>query len=273
MMRRLRDEIDSADPALARAAALLASRPPLNTDRMWGRPLPPLEPSSHRRPVLRVALVLAISLASVVAGAATALPRGTWWAEPWTVVRALVGAGAGTETTRRGPGRAGSTGDTHVGPTSAPIAVAEPVGAPPSVPALAAPVSPRESMAPAAPAPVVGITPLAHAAPANRVVAPGRAAGDSARSGGDGESALMLDAVRALRRDRDPVRALALAESALDRYPHGAQVEEATALGMEAASAAGDGATARRLAERYLASFRSGRFTDRAQQIVSASQR
>ena len=83
----------------------------------------------------------------------------------------------------------------------------------------------------------------------------------------------MLDAVRALRRDRDPVRALALAESALDRYPHGAQVEEAMALGMEAANAAGDGATAHRLAERYLATFRSGRFTDRAQQIVSVSQR
>jgi hypothetical protein len=80
----------------------------------------------------------------------------------------------------------------------------------------------------------------------------------------------MIDAVRALRRDRDPARALALAEFAMDRYPHGAQVEEAMALGMEAAKAAGDGAAARRLAERYLATFRMGHFADRAQQIISA---
>jgi hypothetical protein len=272
-MRRLRDEIDSADPTLARAAAILASRAPLNTERMWGRPLPPLESSKHRRPVVRVALVLAISLGSVVAGAATALPQGNWWAEPWTVVRALVGAGAGTDAARRGPAHAASVPDTHMAPASASLAVAEPVNAPPSIPALPPPASPREAMIPAAPTPVGALAPAMRPTPTNRLAPAARIANDSARSGADGESALMLDAVRALRRDRDPARALALAESALDRYPHGAQLEEAMALGMEAANAAGDGATAHRLAERYLASFRSGRFTDRAQQIVSASQR
>ncbi len=256
MMRRLRDEIDSTDPTLARAAALLASRPPLDTDRMWGRALPPIEPARRRRPVLRVALVLAITFGSVVAGAATALPQGTWWAEPWTVVHALIGTG--TQAPRPVPSHAAV--DTHAAGAPGPVVAAEPA-APPAPPEVAPPAAPLAT--PTAP------VNTGRAMAANRA-AQARAANDAARAA-DGESALMLDAVRALRRDRDPARALSLAETALDRYPHGAQVEEAMALGMEAASAAGDGATARKLAERYLASFRAGRFTDRAQQIVSAS--
>jgi hypothetical protein len=272
-MRRLRDEIDSPDPTLARAAALLASRPALNTERMWGRPLPALEGSRHRRPVLRVALVLAISLGSVVAGAATALPQGNWWAEPWTVVHALIRTGTGAVEPHRIPVHAASANDVHGAAASGPLAAADAFNAPPSIPALSGRATAIEPVAAAAPAPLIAPSPMMRAAPANRLATPARAGNDSARTGGDGESALMLDAVRALRRDRDPVRALSLAQTALDRYPHGAQVEEAMALGMEAANAAGDGATAHKLAERYLASFRAGRFADRAQQIVSASSR
>ena len=264
MMRRLRDETDSSDPTLARAAALLASRPPLDTDRMWGRALPPLEPARRRGPVLRVGLVLAISFASVVAGAATALPQGNWWAAPWTVVHALIGTSTGTSSPRLAPSHTASAGDAHGAAVSPALPVVEPASESPSRMALPAPE-------PAAAAPLITPTASGHAAAGNRASAQARAATDSARNANDGESALMLDAVRALRRDHNPGRALALAETALDRYPHGAQVEEAMALGMEAASAAGDGARARRLAERYLASFRAGRFTDRAQQIVGAS--
>lgn len=262
MMRRLRDEVGSSDPTLARAAELLASRPPLNTERMWARmqanALRPIEPARRRRPVFRVALVLAISLASVVAGAATALPQGNWWAEPWTVVHALIGAGRGTDSHHAAP-RAAPVGDLHVAGAAPPGVAAEP-SPPPAPPEVAA-----------APAPLIPSGTTGRAAPTNRI-AQARAANDAARAS-DGESALMLDAVRALRRDRDPARALALAESALDRYPHGAQVEEAMALGMEAASASGDMATAHKLAERYLATFHAGRFADRAQQIVRSSSR
>jgi hypothetical protein len=86
-----------------------------------------------------------------------------------------------------------------------------------------------------------------------------------------GESALLVSAVRALRREGDPARAQALAEESIQRYPHGAQVEEAMALVMEAASMRGDVPGARHAAQRYLETFRSGRFVDRAARILAAS--
>jgi RNA polymerase sigma-70 factor (ECF subfamily) len=87
------------------------------------------------------------------------------------------------------------------------------------------------------------------------------------------ESTLMVRAVRALRRDGDPARAQALAEQALQRFPHGAQVEEAMALVMEAASARGDATGAQRAATAYLARFRSGRFAERAQHLLASPAR
>jgi outer membrane protein assembly factor BamD (BamD/ComL family) len=87
------------------------------------------------------------------------------------------------------------------------------------------------------------------------------------------ESALVVDAVRALRRDHDPRRAGSLAQEVLQRYPHGAQVEEAMAIAMEAAFADGDATGARHWAERYLGTFGTGRFADRARQVLAASPR
>jgi hypothetical protein len=82
------------------------------------------------------------------------------------------------------------------------------------------------------------------------------------------ESTLMVSAVRALRREGDPARAQALAQQALQRFPHGAQAEEAMALIMEAASARGDASGAQQAAAAYLARFGSGRFADRARRIL-----
>jgi hypothetical protein len=59
----------------------------------------------------------------------------------------------------------------------------------------------------------------------------------------------------------------------LQRYPHGQQIEEAMALAMEAASERGDLSDARRAAERYLSSFRAGRFADRALRILATPDR
>jgi outer membrane protein assembly factor BamD (BamD/ComL family) len=83
----------------------------------------------------------------------------------------------------------------------------------------------------------------------------------------------VVDAVRALRRDRDPKRAQTLAEEALQRYPRGAQLEEAMAVAMEAAAADGDASAAHHWAERYVDTFGAGRFADRARQVLAASSR
>ena len=87
------------------------------------------------------------------------------------------------------------------------------------------------------------------------------------------ESALVVDAVRALRRDHDARRASELAAEVLQRYPHGVQHEEAMAVAMEAAIADGDTAGARHWAERYLESYGAGRFADRARDVLAAPSR
>jgi outer membrane protein assembly factor BamD (BamD/ComL family) len=74
------------------------------------------------------------------------------------------------------------------------------------------------------------------------------------------EAALVLAAMRALRRAHDPVKAGVLLEQYLSRFPGGVLVEEALALGMEAALDRADAATARRLAERYTQRYPAGRF-------------
>ncbi len=59
----------------------------------------------------------------------------------------------------------------------------------------------------------------------------------------------------------------------MQRYPHGAQLEEAMAVAMEAAVTEGDTSGARHWAERYLSAFGTGRFADRARQVLAASPR
>jgi hypothetical protein len=293
-MRRLRDQGDSSDPAVVRAAEILTCASPLDAERFWNRPLPARGTSRPPPLHLRTAAVLAMSFASLVASAAM-LPHLHVWDVSWATTRAVTGPQAST---------------VPVSPPPRPLAVAAPVASPPagvtpialpSRPSVAS-VLPRPAAvgqvaapllataaAPAAANGAIAIVQPALALPRPEVAgtAPGIAAPVDARATAlvpenparipsratpalaDSESSLIIDAVRALRRDRDPARALSLAEVAMDRYPQGAQIEEAMALGMEAAKAAGDGAAARRLAERYLASFRTGHFADRAQQILS----
>src|SRR5207244_1010393 len=91
-----------------------------------------------------------------------------------------------------------------------------------------------EANAPApAPAPVaVKVGPAKAARPA---VAAVRSAVPSTQ-----ERTQVLDALIALRRDHDPVRAGALLERYLGAHPHGALREEALVLATEAADARGD---------------------------------
>ena len=81
----------------------------------------------------------------------------------------------------------------------------------------------------------------------------------------------VFDAIQALRTERDPARASRLLAEYLARYPHGALVEEAVALSIEAA-AARHSASAATFAERYLREYPSGRFRHTAEQALEHSQ-
>jgi hypothetical protein len=80
-MERLRDQGGSSDPTVARAADLLSAMPPIDAERM-GRPprLPPPPAVHHGAAGLRLALVGAITLATVIAAAAGARRAGLFGA-------------------------------------------------------------------------------------------------------------------------------------------------------------------------------------------------
>ena len=80
----------------------------------------------------------------------------------------------------------------------------------------------------------------------------------SAQSGNQ----LLLDAMVALRRERDSQRAGELLERFLTEFPRGALREEALALSVEAALARNDGPGRDRWARAYLQAYPSGRFKD-----------
>ena len=78
------------------------------------------------------------------------------------------------------------------------------------------------------------------------------------------DSALVVDAMRRLRRGHDPRAALRGLDAYLARFPDGDLAEEVLALAIEARSALGD-ATACSLAEQYLQRYPHGRFRDPAE--------
>ena len=84
------------------------------------------------------------------------------------------------------------------------------------------------------------------------------------------DSAPVVEAMRALRRERDPVRARVLLSRYLERHPTGTLAEEALALAIEAAVAHGD-ADAAGLAARYLRLYPAGPFRPLARQTLAAA--
>jgi hypothetical protein len=88
-------------------------------------------------------------------------------------------------------------------------------------------------------------------APRSAVVAP------AAHTAQDGQ---VLEALVALRRDHDPVRAADLLARYLAEHPRGALREEAMVLSIEAADARGDKAAAEKMTRQYRASYPTGRF-------------
>jgi hypothetical protein len=267
-MKRLRENASSPDPVVARAASLVAAMKPLDTSRMRRRP-PPKDAKPRSKIVhLRVGFMVVAMLASAAASAATL--RGVGWLR-----------GSSTPTSgSHVPSRAAASVQPPAHPEALPsVVVAQSVHEPAPAPIPA----PRELAAPTAPSVPALAAPTAASAlivtgpAATHATAPtsARAASTDSPNGaptGD-ESALVVDAVRALRRDHDAKRAWELAQEALQRYPRGAQVEEATAVAMEAAFVRGDHATAHVWAQRYLDTFGTGRFADRARQMLQRSPR
>ena len=71
---------------------------------------------------------------------------------------------------------------------------------------------------------------------------------------------MVIEGMRALRSEENPVRARGLLAQYLERHPDGPLAEEALALSIEAAVAHRD-ADARDLGARYLRRYPAGRFT------------
>ena len=85
------------------------------------------------------------------------------------------------------------------------------------------------------------------------------------------EAALVMAALRSLRREHNPAQAGALAHSYLTRFPEGVLNEEALAIGIEAALARHDADVATTLAHQYLGRYPAGRFVSLARKTASAA--
>jgi hypothetical protein len=81
----------------------------------------------------------------------------------------------------------------------------------------------------------------------------------------------VLDALIALRRDHDPLRAGALLDRYLVIHPRGALREEARVLAIEAADARGDRPRALKLALSYQADYPAGRFRQFARSHIESN--
>ena len=86
------------------------------------------------------------------------------------------------------------------------------------------------------------------------------------------EALLVVDATRALRVERDPRRARALATRYLEREPGGALADEALAICIEAAIDRHD-PDAAALSARYLAQFPHGSFRGLAERTLATPPR
>ena len=83
-------------------------------------------------------------------------------------------------------------------------------------------------------------------------------------------AALVLGAMRALRKEHDPVRAARLLSEYRTHHAGGSLDEEALALAIEAGGASGDGSGVR-FAKDYVARYPQGRFTRSAQAALASS--
>jgi hypothetical protein len=128
-----------------------------------------------------------------------------------------------------------------------------------AAPTLALAAPPASPVAPSLPTPLATRAPAVAPHPHHIALPPPPA--PSAET----ESQTVLEAMRALRLEKNPVRARALLAKYLERNPNGALAEEALALSIEAAVAHHD-QDAPLLGARYLRRYPSGPFRAVAQE-------
>lgn len=86
------------------------------------------------------------------------------------------------------------------------------------------------------------------------------------------DPSLVIDAIRALREEHDPIAAKKLLSEYLKVCPDGALSEEALALSIEAAAESAD-PDALKLSTRYLEEFPNGQFRRAAELVMKRRQR
>lgn len=119
-------------------------------------------------------------------------------------------------------------------------------------------------------APPLEAVPTSFGAPSGNPVHPSRHHLASTTEDLDSDSGLVVQAMRALRRDANPALARGLCAAYLDRHPNGALAEEALALTVEAAVAHHD-MDAPALGAHYLRSYPNGPFRGLARQASRAT--
>lgn len=235
-MKRLREELDSTDPEVARMARLLRqTATPADSEARFHRVRRVLRGKRRRSLaplVLRPAMVAAILIGALAIAAASPSVR-SWVQRTIEKVRARPAASAPVTSPAPAPR------------PPAPVIVAPlPVEEPPrATPSPAAPKRPRPpAMAPrmaTAPDPAVTI--------------------EQAR--GRLESRTLVSAVGALRGDHEPETAAMFLTYYMQRFPDGELAEEALALSVEVEVARRSG-KAVAVADRYLARYPSGRYVN-----------
>ena len=185
-----------------------------------------------------------------------------FWLRPIVIAALLV---SGTATAALGH-RYVLHGSGFLGLVGAPSATSSEPKAAPS-PKRAASESPP---APSALAPLTSAAPSASAPPEPAaVVVRSPAKGSRARPESAEDATHVVQAIQALRTERDPARAQALLNDYLKANPRGTLSGDALALSIEAASAQHDPRAAE-YARRYLAAYPKGKYRDLAKRALEA---
>jgi hypothetical protein len=194
--------------------------------------------AARRAPLLLRPVIVAGVLVGCGAFASAALGPWRGWmarAHEWLAPSSAVATATPPDARGHGQGRrAAVAGEERASAEPSPTLASAPA------PAFVAPVG-RDTVAP----------------PSHPRHAPSAAAGE--------DTSVVLEAMRALRLERNPVRARVLLARYLDRHPTGTLAEEALAMSIEAAVAHHD-ADAAALGARYLRLYPSGPFHALARQ-------
>lgn len=135
----------------------------------------------------------------------------------------------------------------------------------------AAPAAPAPATVPQGP-PATSTAPTARRAAHSRARSRDPAAAVASCDREPLDTAVVVDAVAALRRDQDPDRALLLLDYYLKKRPDGALAEEAMALSIEAAVRRDQGGALTR-AYKYLGHYPSGRYASYARSVTESAGR